>query len=123
MRVTGLSETDAIRVVKLVGMNWYNDNLSVARSNPTSVRSCTISVRTKDSRAYGSRYAASGRHVPAASWEAMRDVIRAMFEAGATRIVTRYANYTKDNFEDTYDNIDCPAGSMMYPVDLRQLTI
>lgn len=51
-------------------------------------------LRVKNSRAYGARMSASGRRTCAASWEAHRDFMRALFAANpAGRITSALADY------------------------------
>lgn len=70
----------------------------------------------------GARRAASGRRLVAACWHVFRDVIGPMLmEHGARRITTSIANYTRDNWEETfpgtaYRNV----GSLIDPVDLDE---
>lgn len=62
----------------------------------TSTRSNVINgtLRVRDSHAVGARRSASGRRTPAASWEAHRDFMRALFAIDPNgRIVTALADY------------------------------
>jgi hypothetical protein len=124
MRVTGLSEEQAIAIVDRVSRDLYDGNIIVRESRAVSRQSCRISLRTRDSRAHGARYAPSGRHCLAVSWEGFRDVIRAFLEEGATRVRTSIADYTPANFEDEYPRTAWQnVGSQLFPVAIRELTL
>lgn len=93
----------------------------------TSQRGRTISgvLRVSNSRAYGARRSASGRRMCAASWEAHRDFMRALFLVNpAGRITSALADYRgaedfERKFTATYSH---QAGSQMQPVAFGDLS-
>ena len=125
MRIYGLSVDECTTIVEAVSALRYSGNVIVKNANAISTRSANVSIRTKDSRAYGSRFAPSGRFTPAASWEVFRDVIEGWFVAGATKVETMYATYTSlDNFLDEYPATRwTQVGPPIAPVALGELTI
>jgi len=64
-------------------------------------RRVSFTIRTRDSYKHGSRTSASGRHMPKASWEAHRDVMRALFDVWPeASLRTALATYVgKEGFE------------------------
>jgi hypothetical protein len=102
----------------------YSNNLrlDIGRHVGTGLRAV---LRAKDSRAYGARTSANGRHGPYASWEAHRDFLRALFVISPqTRVSTAMAKYTAENFEHTFPETGHKnIGSMINPVTMPQLTI
>lgn len=104
------------------GGNLMLDN-GIRRVSGTTVR---FRVRTRDSHAYGSRRSPSGRHVPAASWEAMRDFLTALFEMAPEAVVkTAITTYRgRDGFERDYSETAYhEVGSLMAPATIRELSV
>lgn len=129
MKVYGLSLTDVSNTVATVDEinGWDNlivnpDSRDISNSRGPRAR---FTLRVRNSCEEPARYAASGRHTRAASWEAHRDVIRALFAAGATRIETAHADYrSATNFEETYrDTYYHNVGSQMFPAFLGSLAV
>lgn len=94
----------------------------------TSTRSNVINgtLRVRDSFKEGARMSASGRHMPAASWEAHRDFMRALFAVNpAGRITTALADYRgADDFERKHAataNHNC--GSQCQPATMAELSV
>jgi hypothetical protein len=102
----------------------YDNNLclDIGRHVGTGLRAV---LRARDSRAYGARTSASGRHGPYASWEAHRDFLRALFVISPqTKVSTAMAKYTAENFEYTFpDTAHKNIGSQFNPVTMPQLSI
>ncbi len=125
MQVRGLTTQQAIPVVASVSNSLYAGNIDVRDYDNVGRSSCHFRLWATDARAWGARMSSSGRYAHAASWEAYRDVIRALFEEGARSIRTSMRTYHslqdfKDTFPDTaYDNI----GSILYPVTMPDLTV
>jgi hypothetical protein len=82
-------------------------------------------LRVKDSKMEPARYSTSNRRTIHASWEAHRDVMRTLFDMGATRIKTAFIDYVSaEDFEDRHgDTYYHNAGSMMFPVSFGELTL
>lgn len=85
-----------------------------------------FTLETRDAWKHGSRTAASGRHMRKASWEAHRDVMKALFDVDADATIrTALATYRgKADFErhfpaTAHKNI----GSIMEPVTFRSTTL
>jgi hypothetical protein len=127
VRVTGISADRARCIVAEVSADRYQGNVIVKKCEPTSGNSCTLTLRTIDARAHGSRMSWSGRYCPIASWEAHWDVFRALFDAGATRIsggMQWRVSYTQANFDDEYPKTAyVNIGSQICPVTMPELTI
>lgn len=81
----------------------------------------------KDSRAYGARLASSGkRHTPSTSWEAHRDLFRAVYRTHPDAvIVTMVATYRGSaDFEEKFPATqNFPMGSRAEPTTIRELSI
>lgn len=83
-------------------------------------------LRVRDYDRSGWRYSASGRRIRSASWEAHRDILRALFAAfgDALTVTTAMATYKgPQGFEQNYpQTADRNVGSMIAPVTMRDLT-
>ncbi len=125
MQVRGLTTQQAIPVVASVSDDLYDGNIDVREWDNVGRSSCHFRLWATDARAWGARTSTSGRYAHAASWEAYRDVIRALFEAGARSIRTSMRTYhSLQDFEDTYRDTEYQnIGSMMYPVSMPELTV
>lgn len=80
-------------------------------------------LRARDSHKRGARMSASGRHTIAVSWEAHRDVMRALFRRDPeARIQSALAVYRGvDDFERTYEATGHKnVGSTMFLVTIRE---
>ena len=81
----------------------YDGNLKLVDVNAIGKSAVRARLGAVDSRKYGARTAASGRHGQFASWEAHRDFFRALFAINPDAvIVTSMAKYTAANFEGSY---------------------
>ena len=83
-------------------------------------------LRANNSRKYGARKSWSGRHSKAASWEAHRDFMVAIFEQDPNaRLQTGMAVYRgKDGFEQLYpDTAYKNIGSQMQPMTMPDCSI
>lgn len=115
--------------VKLYPLHWDRDtpfgNLtpSITWANGRRVR---FTIRTRDSKSHGSRRSAAGRRMPHASWEAHRDVMRALFQVDpAARIKTALATYEgSEDFERSFMSTEHKnVGSRMHPVTIRECSV
>jgi hypothetical protein len=103
----------------------YNDNL-VVHETWHRARRIRFVLRTKDSRAYGSRTSWSGRHTRSASWEAHRDFMRFIFDLDPNaRLQTGMATYNgKRGFEVHHgDTARRNIGSHMQPCTMPDCTV
>lgn len=88
-------------------MTWQSDSpignvyAAITWSRGRRVR---FTLETRDASAHGSRTASSGRHMRKASWEAHRDVLRALFQLDPQAVVrTALATYSgKADFERSH---------------------
>lgn len=102
-------------------------DLSVTDVTTTS-RSVSFRFRLKvrDYDRGGWRYSASGRRIKSASWEAHRDILRALFAAfgDALTVTTAMATYKgPQGFEQNYpQTANVNVGSMIAPATMRDLT-
>lgn len=111
--------TDAISACE------YGRNL-LAQKTWEKGRRVSFTIQTRDAYAYGSRTAASGRHMPKASWEAHRDVMAAIFSMDPdARIKAGRTTYEgRKHFHDTFEETgDWNVGSNARPVTLRSCSI
>lgn len=90
-------------VVKTVSIDNYCRNIvcSITWAKGRRVR---FVLTTRDAWAFGSRMSASGRHMCRASWEAHRDVMRALFKLDPdATIKTVFATYLgRADFEQAF---------------------
>lgn len=117
-------------IVNKVGMETYAGNLAY-RETWAKGRRVSFTVKTHDSRAHGSRTSWSGRHGKWASWEAHRDVMRALLTVWPTASIRcglgregsiHYAGLA--SFEAQYPATGSRnVGSMAQPCTLPELTI
>lgn len=103
----------------------YDGNLKLVDDHrvPGGMR---FRLGVRDSRKYGARTSASGRHIPSASWEAHRDFLRALFAIVPDAVVyTMLATYRgAEDFEEKFPaTAHRNVGSQMFPVTMRQLTV
>lgn len=113
------------QTVAKVGRKLYKGNL-VASITWATKRRVRFTIETKDAWAHGSRTSASGRHMRKASWEAHRDVMRAIFALdGAATIKATLATYCGfEDFEAKYlATGNKNVGSMMELRTMRECSI
>jgi hypothetical protein len=69
-------------IVQKISDERYDSNVIVGDSETLSKNGTTFraTLRVKDSKKFGARTSSRGRHTPAASWEAFRDVLREVFD-------------------------------------------
>ena len=128
MKIRGIT-LSALEAAVAVANVEYKGNLRIA--DPLQFNGRTPSVqfvlRVNDSRAYGARLSGSGRrHTPSASWEAHRDVFRAVFATYPDAvIVTAVATYRgSEHFEASCRaTANTPMGSRAEPTTLGELSI
>lgn len=85
-----------------------------------------FTLQVADSFGKGARTAASGRHMPKASWQAHRDVMRAIFASDPdATLQTALATYKgRDDFERRFEATgDQNCGSQMQPRRLRDCAV
>lgn len=110
-------------------LTWKNDSptgniyavITWARGN--RVR---FTLETRDAWKHGSRTSASGRHMRKASWEAHRDVLKALFELDPEATIrTALATYRgKADFEHQFPaTAHKNVGSIMEPRTFRSTSI
>lgn len=118
-------------LVDKVSETYYDGNLQLeqaqTRGTDRKGRDKTLfTLCVRDSRGPGARRSASGRHMPKASWEAHRDVMRAIFAFDPCAFLhTALADYDgKADFERKFEATgDRNVGSMMNPVSFRDTTV
>jgi len=118
-------ELDVLSEADAVGYRHYRGNV-YARITWARGRSVRFTLETKDAYAYGSRRAQSGRHMRKASWEAHRDVLRALFKLDPDATVrTALATYRgAADFEYQYERTaDHNVGSRMDPITIRECSV
>lgn len=84
----------------------------------------TLAVR--DSHGPGARRSASGRHMPKASWQAHRDVMRELFATDPNAFLhTALADYHgRKDFEAKFEETgERNVGSMMQPARMRDMAV
>lgn len=118
------------RLIADVSAQGYDSNLTsqanaagVTRSGLQKVR---FTLGVANSFARGARRAASGRHMPKASWQAHRDVMQALFGIDpAAELVTAMATYKgRADFLARFEQTgDVNVGSRMHPVAIRDLEV
>jgi hypothetical protein len=127
MQVTGLSLTEFYRIVEKVSAETYRGNVIVADdAHELSGNRFVARLKVRDSHAYGARLSWTGRHMPAASWEAYRDVLTELFDRyPEARVRTVMATYRgKDGFEANYpDTAYVNIGSQMQPAYMPELSV
>jgi hypothetical protein len=127
MLVTGLSLFDFRSIVGQVSAEHYEGNVIVHQdAHKLSETRFRARLTVKDSRAHGARLSWSGRHIPAASWEAYRDVLAEVFERyPSARVRTAMATYAgKDGFEANYPaTAYVNVGSQMQPAYMGELSL
>lgn len=124
---------DTSRVIALVDRvshELYAGNLTCDAREDGRTHDGRAKIRwtlaTRDSFAPGSRTAASGRHMPKASWQAHRDVMRALFMLDPeAELATGLATYRglrdfNERFEATGDH---NVGSRMEPRSIRDTAV
>jgi hypothetical protein len=89
-------------------------------------RRVRFTIETRDAYKHGSRRSANGRHMRKASWEAHRDVMRAILtlDRNAT-ISTGFATYRGlYDFETKHENTaDHNVGPQVQPVTIRECSV
>lgn len=131
MLLTSKLDVGAVeRLVMGVSGDLYGHNITCALRDDGTRRDGRHKVRftlgTRDSFAYGSRRAASGRHMPKASWQAHRDVMRAIYAADPSAVlVTALATYNgRSDFESRFEATgNTEVGSRMAPALIRDLEV
>lgn len=128
MIITGISTTELRDVVAKLNAGDYNGNIVVENAESLNSAGTRISVKlgTADSKAYGSRTAASGRHGKYLCWHGFRDVFRAVMAVNPTAVVrSGIAVYKgRDGFENTYpDTAYKNVGSMVDPSYMPELCV
>lgn len=115
--------------VKNYRLTWEHDSpignlyASITWSKGRRVR---FTIETRDARKHGSRRSASGRHMRKASWEAHRDVMRALLAADPDATIrTGFATYKgRQHFEETFESTAFRnVGSRMSPVTIRECSV
>lgn len=127
MRIRGITPEQLQQAVAEANVE-YKGNLRIAddRTFGTKTPGVQFVLRVCNSRAYGARLSGSGRHTPSASWEAHRDVFRAVFRRNPNAVIqTAVATYRgSDDFEATFPaTANYPTGSRMFPTTIRELSI
>lgn len=85
-----------------------------------------FTLHVADSFGKGARTAASGRHMPKASWQAHRDVMRAIFASDPDAVLkTALATYKgRSDFERNFERTgDQNCGSQMFPKRIRDCAV
>jgi hypothetical protein len=130
MRISGVSLNEFRAIVAIVSDSLYHGNVIVAReaTDLGGIRKPRISARltVQNSYAYGARTSWSGRHMPAASWEAYRDVLAELFDRHPDALVrTALAVYRrKEGFEREYPQTGYRnIGSQMIPATMPELSV
>lgn len=112
---TALARTNAV----------YDGNLKLVDDRPYR-GGMQFRLGVHNSRKYGARVSASGRHIPSASWEAHRDLFREIFKLNPEAVIyTALATYKGSaDFEQKFPATAYKqVGSMMNPGFFRDLTI
>lgn len=110
-------------------LTWQSDSPIgnvYAQITWSKARRVRFTLGTRDSRKYGSRRSAAGRHMPKASWEAHRDIMEALFDADPdARIKTALATYRgrKDFHSKFPTTAHKNIGSIMHPCTMRETTV
>lgn len=126
MQVWGISADKVQEVVDAIS-NTYETNVEIKEirdvSGPRRGASATFTLRVTSSRGRGAHIAGSGRRTVAACWHVHRDVMRALFLFGATRIKSAFADYRSlEHFEEIHaDTYTRNVGSMMQPASYGAL--
>ena len=105
MLLYGLSESDVRNLVAQYSADNFGGNLYANVGHSWNTRKgprTRFVLRCHDSHKSPARASWTGRRTVAVDWQTHADVLRLLFAAGATRVVTTHANYTYENFEDTY---------------------
>ena len=112
--------------VYCVSQNQYGGNVILKDYSVISAHKVRFTLRTKDSRAHGSRMSCNGRHMPAASWEAFRDALMAIFErfpnariSTSLAVYNGMAGFLEEYPKTAYKNI----GSQFNPCTMPELSI
>ncbi|MEW1929901.1 hypothetical protein [Streptomyces sp. NPDC088360] len=127
MYIRGVSPSDFRELTADVSSDRYETNVIVAPGAHVARNRATVArLRVADSRGFGARTAASGRHGPYACWHAYRDVLFLLFcTYPAATVRTCCATYRgiqgfEENFQITeYHNL----GSALHPRYLRDLCV
>lgn len=105
MLIRNVSQSQVTAIVAQVSAQ-YGDNITTHQDmheDGVRVKRVTGRIRAESSRGPGARKSWSGRRTVSACWHAHRDFYRALFAAYPNATVkTMLANYTSQNFEDTY---------------------
>ncbi|MGW6054454.1 hypothetical protein [Streptomyces sp. NPDC055189] len=127
MNIQGVSPNDFRALTADVSGDRYETNVIVAPDAHVAGNCATVArLRVADSRGFGARTAASGRHGPYACWHAYRDVLFLLFcTYPAATVRTCCATYRGlRGFEETfqitaYHNL----GSALHPRYIRDLCV
>lgn len=112
---TALARTNAL----------YDGNLRITDDKLVG-RCLQFRLAAIDSRKYGARKSASGRHMPAASWEAFRDLFREVYKINPEAVIyTALATYRGSaHFEEIFPETGRRnVGGVMNPVTMPALSI
>lgn len=128
MRIKGITLSQLQSAVASANVE-YKGNLLISEGRAFGVKvpGVQFTLRVKNSRAYGARLASSGkRHTPSASWEAHRDVFRAVYAINPDAVIeTMLATYRGSaDFETKFRaTANAPMGSRAEPTTIRELSI
>lgn len=115
--------------VKAYRLTWKSDSpignlyASITWARGRRVR---FTIETRDAYKHGSRTSSSGRHMRKASWEAHRDVMRALLKIDPDATIrTGFATYRGlSHFEATHlETGHKNVGSMIQPVTIRECSV
>lgn len=125
---TVMNVVDRVSVEKY-RMTWEHDspigNLYAAITWEKG-RRVRFTIETRDAWKHGSRTSAAGRHMRKASWEAHRDVMRALLAVDPEMTIkTGFATYRgADDFEVKHEaTAHRNVGSIMQPVTIRECSV
>lgn len=113
-------------IIQEVSKESYGGNVILKDWSIISAHKVRFTLRTKNSRAFGSRTSWNGKHTPAASWEAFRDVLALIFARFPNaRIQTSLAIYKgKEGFLEEYPKTAHKnIGSQMAPCTMPDCTV
>lgn len=127
MQVWGINEETVRGIVHNVSDEMWEGNVEIKESRdvsgPRRGASATFTLRVASSRGSGAHMAGSGRRTVGACWHVHRDVVRALFHYGATRVKSAFADYRSlEHFEEIHEGTYSQnVGSMMAPASYGAL--
>ena len=124
MKITGITTEDLRNAVAKVNAVTYEGNINIENLEQVSKNRISVKLGTRDSRAFGSRQAASGRHGKWLCWHGFRDVFDEVLNINPeARIYTGIESYKgREDFEDKFpETAYTNKGSLFQPVDLADL--